>query len=233
MPTPAAAPSSPDDRSPDEELSEALRPIIESSLATTLSHSEAGLQAFLEPMLRSTVRRAVAEQMECSRQFKQIGAFDRLGLRLLALLTGRSYDDIIFSRTRRYHVEEVYLLRRRTRTLISYASHDPARHISPRRVQATIRHRASKLQAPDGTLERSFDLPERRLALVREGEFSYLVAVLRGRSNALIRADLDYVLRQVEERIGPRLEEKSDALLTVLQPLLEGCLLIQSPSPPH
>lgn len=216
----------------DLQLAEAFAPIMEAGLARAFARTDTGLQAFLEPMLRATVRRAIAEQMEHSRQFRQIGAFDRLGLRLLALLSGRSYEDILFHRTHRYQVEEVYLLRRSARTLVSYASHDPARHVSVRRVQPTIKHLLANLPAGEALRGASFDLPERRTALVREGEFCLLVAVLRGRSNAMVRADLDYALRQVEDRFGTRLNEQSQAFLSVLQPLLEGCLLIQSPPPP-
>jgi hypothetical protein len=237
-PAPSPAPPAPGNGAPnpaaiDVELANAFRPIVDSSLAQALTSRDVGLQTFLEPMLRSTVRRAIAEQMESARQFKQLGGLDRLGLRFLALLTGRSYEDILFTRTRCYQVEEVFLLRRKARTLLSYASHDPARHVSVRRVQSTVRALVSKLQAPDGTIETTFDLPERRLALIREGEHALLVAVLRARSNALVGADLDYVLRQVEDRFGARLEDRSDAFHTVLHPRREGCLLIQSPAPPH
>ena len=70
------------------------------------------------------------------------------------------------------------------------------------------------------------------MAIIREGKHTLLVALVRGRSNALVRADLDYVLRQAEDRFGERLEDETDAFLHVLQPILEGCLLIQSPAPP-
>lgn len=217
----------------DEDLVNALRPLLQASMDGALFSPQSGLHSYLEPMLRSTVRRAIAEQMENSRQFSEVGAFDRLAWRLRALFTSRSYDDIVFDRTRRHQVEEAYLIRRKSKSLVSYASHDPARHSNPRRIQSTVRSLCSRLQAPDGSIETTFDLPEKRLGLVREGKHCLLVAVLRGRSNALVRADLDYILRQVEDRFGKELELRSDAFIHVLQPLLEGCLLIQSPSPPH
>jgi hypothetical protein len=89
-----------------------IRPIIECALHKTLCNPESGLQSFLEPMLRSTVRRAIAEQMESSRQFRQLGALDRLVYRMRALLSSRIYDDIVFDQTHRYQIEEAYLLRR-------------------------------------------------------------------------------------------------------------------------
>jgi hypothetical protein len=221
------------ERGTDEDLKEAFLPMLETTLAKALYAPETGLHTYLEPMLRSTVRRAIAEQLESSRQFGEIGALDRLAWRLSALFTSRTYDEIVFDRTHRYQVEEVYLLRKKSRTLISYASHDPARHASPRRVQSTVRMLVAKLKGAgeDGSL--SFDLPERRVALVRSGNHTLLVAILRGSSNALVRADLDYIQRQAEERFGSRLAEDGEAFIRVLQPILEGCLLIQAPTPPR
>lgn len=217
----------------DHDLAQALAPFIEGAFHQTLCHPEMGLQSILEPMLRNTVRRALAEQMESSRQFRQLGALDRLSYRLRALVSSRTYDDIVFERTHRYQVEEAYLLRRKDYGLISYAHHDPGCHVSERRVQERVRDLSARIQSPDGGFETSFDLSKHRLALLREGQFSLLVAVLRGRPNALVRADLDYVLRQAEDRFGPRLEIQTDAFIRVLQPILEGCLLILSPAPPH
>jgi hypothetical protein len=221
------------ERGTDEDLKEAFLPMLETTLSKALYAPETGLHTYLEPMLRSTVRRAIAEQLESSRQFGEIGALDRLAWRLSALFTSRTYDEIVFDRTHRYQVEEVYLLRKKSRTLISYASHDPARHASPRRVQSTVRMLVAKLKGAgeDGSL--SFDLPERRVALVRSGNHTLLVAILRGSSNALVRADLDYIQRQAEERFGSRLAEDGEAFIRVLQPILEGCLLIQAPTPPR
>lgn len=217
----------------DHDLAGAFAPIIECALHKTLCTPESGLQSFLEPMLRSTVRRAIAEQMESSRQFRQLGALDRLVYRMRALLSSRTYDDIVFDQTHRYQIEEAYLLRREDFGLVSYAHHDPGCHVSERRVQERVRDLSSRLRAPEGGLESSFDFSHHRLALVREGQFCLLVAVLRGPSNAPVRADLDYVLRQTEDRFGARLETKTDAFIRVLQPILEGCLLILSPAPPH
>ena len=217
----------------DQDLVDALQPLLEASLQQALFSPATGLQQVLEPMLRNTVRRAIAEQMEGARQFRGISTIDRLRWRLQALFKSRTYDDIVFEHTRRFQVEEAFLLRRKSRSLVSYASHDPARHASVGRIQSTLRSLTQRLRAPDGSIESSFDLPGHRRALVREGRYCLLVAVLRGRSNAMVRADLDYVLRQAEDRFGERLEQKSDAFVYVLQPILEGCLLIQSPAPPH
>ena len=229
---PPSRPTQESTRSTDDELKDALLPLLESSLTKALYAPETGIHTYLEPMLRSTVRRALAEQMDSSRQFGEIGTLDRLAWRLSALFSSRTYDEIVFDRTRRFQVEEVYLIRKCDRSLISYASHDPSRHASTRRVQSTLRFLIRKLGRKSDELKTTYEIPEKRSLLVRPGKHCLLLAILRGADNALVRADLDYVLRQAEERFGDRLNRSSEAFLQILQPILEGCLLIQSPAPP-
>lgn len=232
-PLPAARQSTTPPPATDEDLKDALLPILEDTLDQALRTPKSGLYTHLEPMLRSTVRRAIAEQMQTSGQFRHIRAADRIAWRLNALFTSRSYEEIVFERTRRYQVEELFLLRKSSHTLISHASHDPARHASVRRVEPTVEMLVSRLFDSDGELQPSFELPERCLALVRSGRHALLVTVLRGSSNALVRADLDYILRQAEDRYDGLLEEETDNFMHALQPILEGGLLIQSPAPPR
>ena len=217
----------------DAQLVEALLPIVESSLEKALYAPKTGLHMYLEPMLRATVRRAIAEQMQTIHHFGQISLLDRIAWRLKALLTSRTYDDIVFERTHRYRVEEVYLLRYQSNSLISYASHDPSRHSTPRKIKYDLARLVEELNNGEGELQKSFELPNQNTAVVRCGQNCFLLASIRGPINALVRADLDYVLSQVEQRFGERLRDQGQHFIHVLQPLLEGCLLIQSPPPPR
>lgn len=217
----------------DAQLVEALLPVVETSLEKALYAPKTGLHMYLEPMLRATVRRAIAEQMETMHHFGQISVVDRIAWRLKALFTSRTYDDIVFERTHRYRVEEVYLLRYQSNSLISYASHDPSRHATPRKVKYDLSRLVEELQDEDGELRKSFKLPNRNTAAVRCGQNCFLLASVKGPINALVRADLDYVLTQVEQRFGDRLRDQGQHFIHVLQPLLEGCLLIQSPPAPR
>jgi hypothetical protein len=212
---------------------EALLPIVETSLEKALYASKTDLHMSLEPMLRATVRRAIAEQMQTMHHFGKISVFDRFAWRLKALFTSRTYDDIVFDHTHRYRVEEVYLLRYESNSLISYASHDPSRHSAPRKIKYDLSRLVDELKDQDGDLRKSFELPNRNTAVVRGGENCFLLACVRGPINALVRADLDYVLTQVEQRFGERLRDQEQHFVHVLQPLLEGCLLIQSPPAPR
>ncbi|MGJ8694777.1 MAG: hypothetical protein ACSHYF_00530 [Verrucomicrobiaceae bacterium] len=216
----------------DEDLIEAMLPIVESSLEKALYAPKTGLHTYLEPMLRSTVRRAIAEQMLTAHHFGQISFTDRMSWRMKAFFTSQTYDDIIFEQTHRYRVEEVFLMRYDTHSLISYASHDPSRHANPRKIRYDVSKLMGELKDQDGNLKKNFDLPDKRLALIRSGRHCFMVAVIRGRANALVRADLDYTLEQIEQRFEKRLRPEGHHFVHVLQPILEGCLLIQSPPSP-
>jgi hypothetical protein len=186
-------------------------------------------EASLEAMLRSTFRRALAEQH--GGPFQPPDVSHRVLWRLQALFTSRSYDEILSDKIRRFHVEEVYLLDRDKLSLISYASSDPVRHAHPRKVGSFARQLALRVRDESGALLLGFELGEGRRTLVRCGHYCLLVAVIRGDVNDLVKADLDFSLKRIETRY--RIEfVQGQPLLTELQPLLEECLLIHSPAGP-
>ena len=217
----------------DQDLREALQPIINPVVDQFLYKPSQGIHTFLEPMLRSTVRRAIAEQMEDATPFREVSGWDKFAWKLRAMFSSRTYDDVIFDFTRRYQVEEIYLLRPRTRSLISYASHDPARHAKPDKIQDTVKKIAAKESCHKDEDSPIIKWRDTRNLMIRRGKHCLLAAIVNGPSNAILRADLDYALRQAEERFGEALKEETDIHMQVLQPLLEGCLLIQSPAIPN
>ncbi|MGB1260413.1 MAG: hypothetical protein ACPG6P_10255, partial [Akkermansiaceae bacterium] len=164
---------------------------------------------------------------------RDVTGWDKFSWKLRAFFSSRTYDEIVFSNTKRYQVEEIYLLRRHSRSMISYASHNPSRHVKASRVKDTVK----KLSVAIGKTENkdATHLPwaDKRSLIIRRGEHSILVAIIHGEGNAILKSDLDYALRQSEERFGKTLAEESDIHLNVLQPLLEGCLLIQAPRIPN
>lgn len=227
-------PSYQDQEFTDKDLEEALRPLIELNIDQFLYKPSHGIHSYLEPMLRSTVRRAIAEQMRDSSPFRDVSGWDKFAWKLRALMSSRTYEDILFDYTRRYQVEEVFLLRPKTRSLISYASHDPSRHAKPGKVEGTVKKIATKIahKAANDSSPVKWENNNRHL-LIRHGKYCTMAAIVHGAPNAVLRADLDYALRQAEDRFGKTLEENSDIHLHILQPLLEGCLLIQSVAVPN
>jgi len=214
----------------DDDLRAAFSPIVEDAVRKAVYARENGIDTYLEPMLRATIRRALAEYSPASRPFQAPGSFHRLVWHLQALFTSRTYEDILFEKTHRFQVDEVFLVDASSLALVSFASCDPARHASPKRINSTVQRIALQLRDEDGKTRSSFELSDQRTAISRQGSFVCLVAIVRGRSHDLIIADLDFALRRIEDRFRAQFLEKGSALLHPLQPFLEDCLLIQAPA---
>ena len=215
----------------DQDLAEALAPMMEAAVRKAVYTSEKGkIDAFLEPMLRATVRRALAEYSPASRPFQAPGFIDRTVWRLQALFSSRTFEDVLFEKTHRFQVEEVYLLDVETLALVSFASTDPARHSTAKRVDASAKRIALQIRDESGTTLRSLERADGRNVISEQGKYMLLVAIVRGRPNELILADLEFSLRRIEDHFRDRFEQTGSALMDALQPFLEDCLLIQAPA---
>jgi hypothetical protein len=214
----------------DNDLREALGPIIEHSVRRAVYAQENGIDTYLEPMLRATIRRALAEYSPTSRPFHAPAAYDRFIWHLQALFTSRTYEDILFEKTNRFQVEEVYLLDTSSLALVSFASCDPARHASAKRVTPMVHRIATELRDAKGHVRSAFELPDQRNAIACAGALVNLVAVVRGRPSELILADLEFALRRIEDRFREQFKKEGSPLMLALQPFLEDCLLIQAPA---
>ena len=228
-PTATTAETAPPDFT-DDDLREAFGPIVEQAVRKAVYAKENGIDTYLEPMLRATIRRALAEYAPAARPFRPPHTYDRFIWHLQALFTSRTYEDIIFEKTHRFQVEEVFLFDAASLALVSFASCDPARHASAKRVTPTAQRLASQLRDEAGKVRESIELPDQRHAITRAGRFVTLVAVVRGQPSELILADLEFALRRVEDRFREQFQQDGSPLLLALQPFLEDCLLIQSPA---
>ena len=226
--TASAEPTHPDFT--DDDLREAFGPIVEQAVRKAVYAQENGIDTYLEPMLRATIRRALAEYSPAGRPFQPPGAMDRFIWHVQALFTSRTYEDIYFEKTRRFHVEEVFLLDVATLALVSFASCNPARHSSARRVSDTVHRLALHLRDDDGKIRPVFKLPDGRSVISRQGRYVILMALIRGIPGELACTDLEFALRRIEDHFRDQFEQHGSALLYALQPFLEDCLLIQSPA---
>jgi hypothetical protein len=214
----------------DDDLSEAFGPIVEKAVRKAVYAQENGIDTYLEPMLRATIRRALAEYSPSSRPFEAPKLLDRLFWHLRALFTSRPYEDILFEKTRRFQVEEVFLLDATSLAMVSFASCDPARHSSARRVSVTAQKIASRLRDASGRFHPALELSSTHRAIARRGRHVILVAIVRGRPSELMLADIEFSLRRIEDYFRDQFSQEGSALLHEVQPFLEDCLLIQSPA---
>lgn len=205
----------------DHDLAEALRPLVG---ATALPDPQD-----FESLVRSAFRRTLAEHT--GGPFDPPDLWHRAIWRLNALFSSRSYGETVNEKMRRFRIEEIHLLERRTLGLISFASVDPARHADARKVQTASSRIAMILagESPDKACERPFS--KKLTALIRPGRTTVLVALVRGQADPITGIDLDYALQRIESRFARPLAE-GEPLLQEVQPLLEECLLIHSPPAP-
>ncbi len=214
----------------DEDLRQALSPLMEGPMGHPGFVRDYGIDPLLESMLRTTIRRSLAEHSPSSRPFQSPRALDRFLWRLNALFTSRSYDEILFEKTRRFQVDEVFAVDAATLALISHASCDPARHSSPKRVAGTVQRLTLQLRDENGNVRPTFKLPDGTTVIAREGRHVILITLVRGHSNDLVLADLEFTLVRIEDHFEDRFKPDGGPLLHALQPFLEDCLLIQAPA---
>lgn len=213
----------------DEDLAAALAPAMEQSLQQTLHQSGSCMDTHWEPWLRSTIRRALAEQRSLQDAVEEPGLVQRFCWRIGAFFSDRSYEQMLWENTKRFRVEEVYLLERGSGALLSHAGIDEPGAASGKRVEEKARHLVDSLYDAEGTTRLQFRQPRGRKAEVRVGRHAVLIAVVLGEFPEALRVDLDYCLRRVEERFGARFADHDESLARVVQTYLEECLLIAMP----
>lgn len=215
----------------DKDLKEALAPLMQDVVREAVYAGErSNVDAMLEPMLRATVRRALAEYSPANRPFEAPGFIDRTIWRMQALFSSRTFEDVLFEKTHRFQVDEVFLFDVKTLALVSFASCDPARHSTAKRVESSAHRIAMRLRDDEGNIHCSYERADGRNVISEVGEHVLLAAVVRGQPNEVILADLGFCLHRIEEHFQERFEQAGSALMHALQPFLEDCLLIQAPA---
>ena len=120
----------------DPRLQLTLQPIIERALRISVERDPHILADALFPIVGQAVRKAVANSLEqildslnavLTRGF----SLKRLGWRLEAIRSGKSFGEIALARSLAYRVEHVYLIHRKTGLLLAESSRTPGLLVEP------------------------------------------------------------------------------------------------------
>lgn len=224
-PPAALLPLPPSPTTPPGDLQHLLAPMIREAVREMV-RADSPPPADLEPMLRAAIRRVLAESPTPPPQPAKL--LTRLSWRLNALLTGKSYETVAFEKSKRFQIEEVFLLNANSLALVSHASNTQHSQPDSARSEARAQRLARQLtRSEDGSFP-LLRLPKENTALTCQGQYLLLVAITRGTPDKLLKADLDFMLSRIEERFRSRFSHHASPLLHELRPYLEDCLLIQA-----
>ena len=148
------------------------------------------------------------------------------------MFTSRTYEDIIFEKTHRFQVEEVFLVDAATpRARFPSPVAIPPATPPPRRVTAPSSASPSQLRDDERQNPRILRTPRpaQRHRPQRPPRHPRWPSSAASPSE-LVLADLEFALRRIEDHFREQFQQEGSALLYTLQPFLEDCLLIQAPA---
>jgi len=209
----------------DADLAAALAPLVSAPIQTSAN----AFPEDFEAALRSAMRRTLSQHT--GSPFDQPDFLQRTVWRFDALLSSRTYDEVVQQKTGRFRIEELFLFECDRLTMISFASVEPSRHVSPKKVHLTADRIADLAREQGQPAPTSFPFKKGLQVLVRQLGELVLAAVVRGAPDRLVDADLDYALRRIETLYGKEIASGAP-LLKEIQPTLEECLLIHAPLAP-
>jgi hypothetical protein len=181
-----------------------------------------------QPALRANLREILAQHTRGP--FDDPDFLQRLGWRFNALVTSRSYEEILHDKTRRFRVEECLLFDLPGLGLVSHASTNPGRHADARKIHATADRVALRLRdLPENQSAFAFD--KSLTAKVTRPPALILVTFVRGPADPQIDEDLDFILREIAANFAAAIAD-GRPLMNELQPRLENCLLLRAPLAP-
>lgn len=190
------------DKSP--HLRHALQPIIEQSIRLSVQRDPTILSDSLFPIVGVAVRKAVVAALASTLEALNSTVEQRLSIRSLAwrweaLVTGRSFAEIVLLKSALYRVEQAFLIHRTTGLLLAHRAAGDTVVKDTDMVSGMLTAIQSFVQdsfseAQDQELE-TMQVGEHAV-LVRHSRLVLLAVVIRGRPPAALKAVLDSVLER-------------------------------------
>ena len=222
----------------DRSLQLALNPMIEEAVKISVARDPAVLANTLFPIIGEAVRKSVAHALRglvdsVNQTLERSLSLEAMRWRFEAARTGRTFGEIVLTRSLRYRVEQIFLIHRETGLLLQHVAR-PDQIVQDSdlvsgmltAIQDFVR---DSFSGSSGTHDRDIEtveLGEFHL-WVQHGPTAILAAVVSGTPPPELRTLLQRTLEQVQSEFGPVLDAfKGDAsAFAGARPLLESCLL--------
>ena len=219
----------------DRSLQQTLNPMIEEAVRISVTRDPGVRANTLFPVIGEAVRKSVAHALRglvesINQTLERRLSFEALIWRFEALRTGRTFGEIVLTRSLRYRVEQVFLIHRETGLLLQHvARSDQVVQDSDMvsgmltAIQDFVR---DSFAGTSGHEIDTIELGEFNL-WVQHGPSTILAAVVSGTPPPELRDLLQRTLERVEAEYGPLLSSfNGDATaFAAVRPLLESCLL--------
>jgi OOP family OmpA-OmpF porin len=232
-------------RAKDPRLSQALAPLIEDGITSSVRKDPQPLADALFPVIGPAIRKAIGHTLAAmmdsfSRSIEHSVSWRALQWRWLAWRTGKPFGEIVLLNTLQYRVEQVFLIHADTGLLLQHVTRDHRVSDDADQVSAMLTAiqdfvRDSFRAGAGDTLDalRVGDL----VVTVERGPYAILAAVVRGTAPHSLRRVFEDALEASHRQLGPEFRSfRGDATpFERARPILENCLVAEfreSPSPP-
>ena len=219
------------------ELTNALRPAVESSVQESIEKRPGVFVDALSPIIGSVVRRSIAESLRnllqsFNQTLEHTLSWRGLKWRFEALRTGRSFAEVVMLRSLVYRVEELFLIHRETSLSLLHVSADAESAQDSDMVSGMLSAiqdfaRDGLKAGQDAALE-EFRVGELQV-WIAPGRHAYLAAAIRGNPPRELRTMLEETIESVHILKASALAkfEGDAAEFESLRPELEACLRAQ------
>ena len=221
----------------DDQLSQALASTVESALKQSIRKDPRVLTDVVFPVIGPAIRKAIAEAFgrmlqTLNQTLEHSLSVQGLKWRIEALRTGRSFAEVVLSRTLIYRVEQVFLIHRESGLLLQ---HVQATNIAPQDPEMI----SGMLTGIQDFARDSFRVSQgETLETLKVGDINVwvesspsliLAAAIRGVAPLEFRATMQYALERITIEQGPALEvfQGDAAPFVAARPVLEDCLRLQ------
>jgi outer membrane protein OmpA-like peptidoglycan-associated protein len=219
-------------------LRDSLEPLVENALYSAVRNHPQKLVDAIYPIMGPAIRTSIAASIrEFAESLNQIVrksfSFQSIRWRIEALITGRSFSDILLSRSLVYSVEQVFLIHRQSGLLLQHAAARGS-------VLKDADMISGMLTAIQDFLSDSFAEGGQELETVDAGRFKLwltygskvlLVGAVNGTAPTDLRKTFRKALDQIEESLQKEINNFKQDDVSVFEPalpVLEQCLLHQS-----
>lgn len=223
----------------DRKLQQAFDPIVEQAVRISVARDPSILANALFPVIGEAVRKSVAHALRglvdaINQTLERRFSVHALKWRIEAFRTGRSFGEIVLTRSVRYRVEEVLLIHRETGLLLQHVSRadqvvQDSELVSGMLTALQDFVRDSFRRTGDQEID-TIELGDFKL-WVQHGPVAILAVVITGTPPPELRNVLQRTLEKIHREYGLAMcsPQRDTSEFVAVRPLLLACLLGQQP----